>query len=122
MTVESATDRLLGGYKHHLRVVRELDHALETAQGVTFIQAAMLRAIAAGAARPSDVGVSLGMKSQTVTGTLDRLALAGFVERRRDVEGDRRGVTIVLTATGVARLPKIVAVLEERAQALLESP
>lgn len=73
-----------------------------SAYGVTPVQYAVLKVLwdddgISGAA----IGERLQIDSATITGVIDRLANAGFVERQADA-ADRRVNRVVLTATGRA--------------------
>jgi DNA-binding MarR family transcriptional regulator len=71
----------------------------------------LLRLAHGGPARPSELQHATGLSSGGTTKLLDRLEELGVVARRRDVAGDRRGVSVALTASGRRRTARILAAL-----------
>jgi DNA-binding MarR family transcriptional regulator len=61
----------------------------------------LLAALEEGAARAGDVAIRIGVTPPTVTALAARLEKSGFLERH-DVEGDGRGVELVVTPAGEA--------------------
>lgn len=91
---------ILGLYRTANAVVRNLDQRLTHDGDVTFVQAVTLMAVRSfDHPQPHLVAEYLGQQSQTVTGVLDRLESAGYVERVRDLF-DRRAVRLELTSSG----------------------
>lgn len=89
-----------------LRSVRQLYDALERFDraasdaigiGVTDLKA--LNLLEAGAMPAGEIGQRLGLKSASITALIDRLALAGLIEREAGRE-DRRQVWVRLTQKG----------------------
>lgn len=61
----------------------------------------LVRLVMYGEARPKDLGLRVGLGSANMARTLDRLEEAGYIERVYGrVAGDRRGVTVSVTAEG----------------------
>ncbi|MDN4483510.1 MarR family transcriptional regulator [Demequina lignilytica] len=52
--------------------------------------------------RPSTLAADLGLSPAGVTYLIDALERHGFVTRERDLDGDRRGIRVALTADGLA--------------------
>lgn len=70
--------------------------------GITYIHYFILLLLEGGGGiRPSDLGAELRLDPSSLTGHLDRMEQAGFVERRSDPD-DRRVIRIYLTERGVA--------------------
>ncbi|MGE5582392.1 MAG: MarR family winged helix-turn-helix transcriptional regulator [Bacillota bacterium] len=65
-----------------------------------------------GGENPKSLAAKLDLESSSMTGLLDRLERKGLIERRRD-PGDRRGVKIFLTPSGVAARETIKSLVEE---------
>ena len=89
------------------RAVRTLAHAsrgLERAvTPLTLPQYRILALIADAPERASRLAQRVDVTKASLTGVLDALETRGFIERT-EVHGDRRGVTLVLTAAGTAAL------------------
>lgn len=104
MTVEidtSVVDRVLAVYRGVNTLTRTADERLADT-GLTFIQTMVLhQLVARGASQPRDVWQKMAVRSQAITGVLDRLERAGYVERVRDLH-DRRAVRLVVTEKGRA--------------------
>ena len=105
-----------------LRLSRQLRRETHAA-GLTAGQASLLAAIHA---HPGD-GVNAlaaheGMTAASISGHVDRLEVAGLVERERSGEGDRRRVGLRVTAAGVRALEDVrrrrTAWLAQRLKAL----
>lgn len=90
-------------YSDAAAAVRRWDKKLRERHGVTFVQAVVITTIDqwAGSAwpRPVDVSRAMQMETQTLTGSIDRLARMGLVFRRRH-ETDRRSWRLVFTPAG----------------------
>jgi DNA-binding MarR family transcriptional regulator len=63
-----------------------------------------------------EIAETLGLESSTLTPLLQRLEQAGFIDRRRDPESERR-VLVTLTSKGVALRGKAHAVTDSLADA-----
>ena len=97
---DSGLSLILGLYRTANAVVRNLDQRLTHDGDVTFVQAVTLMAVKSfDHPQPHLVAEYLGQQSQTVTGVLDRLESAGYVQRVRDLF-DRRAVRLELTSKG----------------------
>jgi DNA-binding MarR family transcriptional regulator len=97
---DSGLSLILGLYRTANAVVRNLDQRLTRDGDVTFVQAVTLMAVKSfDHPQPHLVAEYLGQQSQTVTGVLDRLESAGYVQRVRDLY-DRRAVRLELTKSG----------------------
>jgi DNA-binding MarR family transcriptional regulator len=89
------------------RAVRTLAYAsrgLErSATPLTLPQYRILALIAGAPERASRLAQRVDVTKASLTGVLDALQARGLIERT-EVHGDRRGVTLVLTAAGTAAL------------------
>jgi DNA-binding MarR family transcriptional regulator len=83
-------------------------HAPEfTEVSMTMAQAKLLYTVqSAGGLRMSDLAVRLGVAISTVSGLVDRLVDAGWLDRRDD-PADRRQVVVTLTERGAATLERM---------------
>lgn len=64
------------------------------------------------------LGEKTELDSATLTGLLDRLAKAGFIERRANPD-DRRAILVCLTPQGQATADRIQNIIEDENQAFL---
>jgi DNA-binding MarR family transcriptional regulator len=87
--------------------------------GVTSAQAlVLLSLLEADHVTSRHLGEKIELDSATLTGLLDRLAKAGFVERRVNVD-DRRAIRVCLTRQGQATAGRIQHITEDENQAFL---
>jgi DNA-binding MarR family transcriptional regulator len=107
------------------RLAHDLDHARRLAFSAHELEpwefdvlAALRRAGAPYALSPGQLGAQTLVTSGTMTNRIDRLEARGLVQRENDPT-DRRGVRVVLTPAGRARVDAALADLVEREQALL---
>src|SRR6266705_7131009 len=126
-----AWDALL---RAHATLVRQLDTDLETRTGLALADFDVLAqlALAGGELRMTDLAARALISRSGMTRRVARLVDEGFV-RRADTDADGRGVVVVLTDAGVARLTEaapvhlrgvsdlFVARLNQRELALLKS-
>lgn len=75
---------------------RVVERALD---GMTLPQFRILALVARAPERASRLATAAAVSRPSLTGVLDGLEARGWV-RRNDVDGDRRGVTLVVTAAG----------------------
>lgn len=95
--------------------------AREQADGLTVPQYRLLSAVAKSpAAHSGELAEGLGVSAPTTTRMLSALERAGIV-RRDPADGDRRAITVALTAKGRRLLERKEAVISERRRALYES-
>jgi DNA-binding MarR family transcriptional regulator len=88
------------------RVTRRLEQGLD-AHGLTLAQFEVLAHLHfGGRMRQSELAQRLLVSKGNVCGLIDRLGIAGLVERRAD-EADRRANRLVLTAVGQALFLKV---------------
>ena len=97
-----------------VRTLTRLGRLLERSSGgVTLAQYRVLRTVADGGDRASQLACRLAVAKPTITAVV-----AGLVERRMlcrtDVAGDRRAVCLGLTAEGHAALARTEAAMAER--------
>jgi DNA-binding MarR family transcriptional regulator len=86
-------------------------------------RARLLLAIASGAAeetstRMSDIALDVGVTARTITTMVDALEREGLVARMPDPL-DRRAISLALTETGAAAVPRIQAALDEISAAVV---
>jgi DNA-binding MarR family transcriptional regulator len=71
--------------------------------------------------RPTEIGRATGLSSGGVTKLLDRLEGAGMLAREAGhPDGDRRGVTVVITPAGRRFVEDVAAAIEDQVPLLLE--
>jgi len=97
-------------------LVAEMHNAPDTA-GMTLPQFRVLARLNQREYRAAELADALEVGRPTLTATVDGLERRGLVERTREVPGDRRGVTLRLTAPGQA----LYRMLHERAIAGVDS-
>ncbi len=90
---------------------------------LTMPRVRLLLAVANGYAeetstRMSDIALDLGVTARTITTMVDALEREGLVERVPD-PNDRRAISLVLTDTGVAAIPRIRVALDEISAAVV---
>lgn len=108
----TVVDRVLAVYRGVNALTRRVDERLSDA-GLTFIQTMVLHhLVARGASQPRDLSQVMAVRSQALTGLLDRLERAGHIERVRD-QHDRRAVRLVVTEKGRAAYERAFPVLVE---------
>ena len=71
-----------------------------------------------GPMRPRSLSGLTGLSSAGTTGLLDRLEALGMISRAGGVPGDRRGVSIRLTAAGRRMVRKMTAAVDEHLPAM----
>jgi DNA-binding MarR family transcriptional regulator len=77
---------------------------------VTAAQFGVMARLAFGMANsPSGLCKSMQYDPGAMTRMMDRLEAKGFIQRKRDLEGDRRAVRLELTTQGKEAFPKIQA-------------
>ncbi len=87
--------------------------------GVTSAQAlVLLSLLEADQVTSRHLGEKTELDSATLTGLLDRLAKAGFIERRANPD-DRRAIRVCLTRQGQATAGQIQHIAEDENQAFL---
>lgn len=89
-------DELLAGVSALAFGSRRLERALEN---MTLPQYRVLMLIASSSERASRLAEQAAVSPPSLTGILDGLVTRGWVERS-NVDGDRRGVTLTITAAG----------------------
>lgn len=88
---------------------------------VTASQFAVMMALSDGAAKPSELAEALDVDAGAVTRLLDRLGEKGLLSRcEMAKKGDRRCVSVELSAQGKAMLPKLRRAAEGLQERLLE--
>jgi DNA-binding MarR family transcriptional regulator len=85
---------------------------------LTLSQFNMMSALGEGASRVTEVAAAAEVAAPTATRALRALEHRGFVERRRDPDGDGRQVTVVLTRAGAEVLEEKTAWVKARQQAI----
>lgn len=85
---------------------------------LTMRQLLALYLLSGGPRRVSDVAVALGISLPSSSGLIDRLAVAGLVNRQR-VERDRRLVLCELTEPGRAALTEVMRIGRMRLERVL---
>ncbi len=85
-------------------------------------RARLLLAVAAGAAeetstRMSDIALDVGVTARTITTMVDALERDGLIERLPDPL-DRRAISLRLTETGEALVPRVQAAMDEISRAV----
>lgn len=85
---------------------------------LTMRQLLALYLLSAGQRRVSDVGSALGISLPAASGLIDRLAVAGLVDRQR-VERDRRLVLCELTDAGRQALDEVLRIGRMRLERVL---
>jgi len=95
--------------------------AREQSDGLTVPQYRLLSAVAeAPAARSGELAERMGVSAPTTTRMLAGLERAGII-RRDAVPGDRRAITVALTAKGSRLLERKEAVVSQKRRALYDS-
>jgi len=95
-------------------------HKRVTAYGVTATQALVLLALSEEDQVTSrQLGDKTELDSATLTGLLDRLAKAGFIERRANPD-DRRAIRVCLTRSGRATVDQLQNIIADANQAFLD--
>jgi DNA-binding MarR family transcriptional regulator len=89
-------DELISGVSAVAFASRSIERALEH---MTFPQFRVLYLIASSPERASRLAERAAVTPPSLTGILDGLVAKGWVERY-NVDGDRRGVTLAITANG----------------------
>ncbi|MCX6131205.1 MAG: MarR family transcriptional regulator [Proteobacteria bacterium] len=107
----------ISAVESYLAVVRIASHMnrgsdayfqrLELSQGRFMVMMILLRAGDAGMS-PAELAQNISCARATVTGLLDTLESSGWVERQADPSGDRRSLTVRLTAAGRQKLDSIL--------------
>lgn len=122
-TIIDAADATEFGYQLAFvarRWRRELDEALS---GFGLTDASWRPLVHLGrlgeGARQNDLARSLGIEGPSLVRLLDRLAAAGFLERRED-PSDRRAKTLHLTPEGRRLVDRLVAVVSDACASLLD--
>lgn len=95
-------------------------HKQVSAFGVTATQALVLIALSEEDQVTSrQLGDKTELDSATLTGLLDRLAKAGFIERRANPD-DRRAIRVCLTRSGQATVDQLQNMIADANQAFLD--
>jgi DNA-binding MarR family transcriptional regulator len=87
---------------------------------LTLSQFNMMSALGEGASNVTQVAAAADVAPPTATRALRALEHRGFVERRRNSEGDGRSVTVVLTRAGAEVLAEKTAWVKARQRAIFE--
>jgi DNA-binding MarR family transcriptional regulator len=82
---------------------------------LTFSSAMILFIVKMGETTPAGIREFLGVTKSNVTQRLNALEEKGLVERRRDMESDRRTQTLRLTSEGEVKYTEINRILSSRA-------
>lgn len=80
---------------------------MDLSQGRFMIMIILLKSGSKGVT-PAEMATNISCARATITGLLDTLEASGFIERRADPNGDRRSLTVHLTAAGLAKLDSIL--------------
>ena len=97
-----------------VRTLTRLGRLLERSIGeVSLAQYRVLRTVADGGDRASQLAHRLALAKPTVTALVTGLVERGMVERS-DVEGDRRAACLAVTESGAAALARAEAAMAER--------
>ena len=95
----AAADDLVDLFRRLRRTMREMP-----ADGLTAAQSSVLRRLDKdGASSTTVLAIAEGVRSQSMTATLNALDAQGFIERRPDPEDGRRQI-ITLSRAGTARV------------------
>ena len=98
------------------RVMRKVQKYYEgamAAYGITPVQFYVLNALwVADGMKFKELAHSVGIDGSTLTGILDRMERAGFVERRDDPQ-DRRSLLVFLTAKAIEMGPGLISLAEK---------
>ena len=109
-------DELLGGVTAVAFAARSIERALDN---MTLPQFRVLMMIASSPERASRLADRLAVSPPSLTGILDGLVSRGWVARS-EVDGDRRGVTLTITAAGAKAMETAKGATTAALDALLE--
>jgi DNA-binding MarR family transcriptional regulator len=88
---------------------------------LTLSQFNMMSALGEGRSKVTEVAAAADVAPPTATRALRALEHRGFVERKRNAEGDGRHVTVVLTASGKKVLAEKTEWVKARQRQIFES-
>ena len=109
-------DELLGGVTAVAFAARSIERALDN---MTLPQFRVLMMIASSPERASRLADRLAVSPPSLTGILDGLVSRGWVARS-EVDGDRPGVTLTITAAGAKAMETAKGATTDALDALLE--
>jgi len=96
-----------------MRKVQKYYEGAMAAYGITPVQFYVLNALwVADGMKFKELANSVGIDGSTLTGILDRMERAGFVERRDDPQ-DRRSLLVFLTAKAIEMGPGLISLAEK---------